>query len=225
MIILFCLGVKVAFQISKKTKQTKKNFWFLNWIQNQLFLVLGIMTEFNSSQQWKKCYCYIQSKRWLHSVCMNLMTVFEEWCWNPASVYQCWIESQRQNFGWTGREGLSIALPSKGGHSKLALIRLSHPGVGRGGLTVLKRQGMISSRAFFWMVGGEVTGSQHHQPSGSNQSGVYMLVGSIQLSSSPRWRFLYLQNSTESNQTCKSKDWAENIIDSPWGRNKVSWPV
>ena len=30
------------------------------------------------------------------------------------------------------------------------------------------------------MVGGEVTGSQHHQPSGSNQSGVYMLVGSIQ---------------------------------------------
>ena len=118
-----------------------QNFWFLNWIQNQLFLVLGIMTEFNTSQQWKKCYCYIQSKRWLHSVSMNLMTLFEEWCWNPASVYQCWIESQRQNFGWTGREGLSIALPSKGGHSKLAPIRLSHPGMGREGSYSVKATG------------------------------------------------------------------------------------
>ena len=110
---------------------------------------------------------------------MNLMTLFEEWCWNPASVYQCWIESQRHNFGWPGREGLSIALPSKGGQSKLVHIRLSHPGVGREGSYSVKATGMISSWTFFWMVGGEVTGSQHHQPSGSSQSGVYVLVGSI----------------------------------------------
>ena len=31
------------------------------------------------------------------------------------------------------------------------------------------------------LIGSEVRGSQHHQPSGSNQSGVYVLMGSIQL--------------------------------------------
>ena len=31
------------------------------------------------------------------------------------------------------------------------------------------------------MVGGEVSGSQHHQPSGANRSGVYVLVGSAPL--------------------------------------------
>ena len=54
---------------------------------------------------------------------------------------------------------------------------------------------MICSWTFFWLVGGEVSGSQHHQPSGSNQSGVYMLVGSIQLTSPTWWGFQYLQNS------------------------------
>ena len=34
----------------------------------------------------------------------------------------------------------------------------------------------ISSWTFFLWVGGEVIGSQHHQPSGSNHSGAYMLV-------------------------------------------------
>lgn len=37
--------------------------------------------------------------------------------------------------------------------------------------------------------------SHHLQPSGSTQSGVYLLVGSIQLNSSTWWEFLYLQNS------------------------------
>ena len=41
---------------------------------------------------------------------------------------------------------------------------------------------MISSWTFFWLVGGEVSGSQHHQPSVPNRSGVYMLVGSINFS-------------------------------------------
>ena len=55
---------------------------------------------------------------------------------------------------------------------------------------------------FFWLVRGEVIEHQHHQPSGSSQSGVCMLVVSIQLTSST-W-FLYLQNS--------SKDVAQKII-------------
>ena len=53
---------------------------------------------------------------------------------------------------------------------------------------------------FFLLVGSEVTrwyfGSQHHQPSGSNQSGVYVLVGSMQLISSTWWGLQYLQNSS-----------------------------
>jgi len=37
-------------------------------------------------------------------------------------------------------------------------------------LIVFKEQDMIHSWTFFWLVGGEVTGSQYHQPSGSNWS-------------------------------------------------------
>ena len=39
----------------------------------------------------------------------------------------------------------------------------------------------------FRLVGGEVTGSQHHQPFGSNGSGVSMQVGNTQLISSTWW--------------------------------------
>ena len=49
------------------------------------------------------------------------------------------------------------------------------------------------------MVGGEVIRSQHHQP-----SGVYVIMGSIKLTSSTCWGFQYLQNS--------SKNIAQNII-------------
>ena len=43
--------------------------------------------------------------------------------------------------------------------------------------------------------GGKVSGSQHHQPSSSNGSGVCVLVGSIQLVSPTWWGFQYLQDS------------------------------
>ena len=52
---------------------------------------------------------------------------------------------------------------------------------------------LISSWTFFWLVGGEVTGwyfwSQHHQPSGSNWSGVSVLVVSMQLTPTTWWGF------------------------------------
>ena len=56
---------------------------------------------------------------------------------------------------------------------------------------------MISSWIFFWLVSGEVSESQHHQPSGSNWSAVYMLVGSIQLTPPSWWACQYLQNSSK----------------------------
>ena len=43
---------------------------------------------------------------------------------------------------------------------------------------------------------GEMRGG-HHQPPGSNPFGVYMLVGSIQLTSLTWWEFQYLQNSSK----------------------------
>ena len=63
---------------------------------------------------------------------------------------------------------------------------------------------VVSSWTFFWLFDGEIISSQHHQPSGSNLSGVYVLVGSRHLTFSTWWRFQYLQNS--------SKDMAQNII-------------
>ena len=74
---------------------------------------------------------------------------------------------------------------------------------------------VISSWTFFLLVSGEVVRSQHHQPSGSNWSGVYLLVGIIQLTSSTWWRLQYLQNI--------SKDMAERINYGSGRGTKVSW--
>ena len=47
------------------------------------------------------------------------------------------------------------------------------------------------------LVGGEVSGRQHQQPSGSSRSGVYVFVGSIPLTSPTCWGFQHLQNSSK----------------------------
>ena len=110
-----------------------------------------------------------------------------------------------------------IALPGKAGPQWANAFKTVCPtleGVVRR-LIVPKEQGMISWWTFFWLVGGAVIGSQYHQPSGSNRFGVYLLVGSMQLTSSTCWGFQYLQNS--------SKDMAQNIIYSPWRRTKCPW--
>ena len=69
-----------------------------------------------------------------------------------------------------------IALSGKGGPSKLTPSKLCvWPGGGVGSLIVMVQKGMISSWTFFWLVGGEVSGSEHHQPSDSNRSGDHAL--------------------------------------------------
>ena len=50
---------------------------------------------------------------------------------------------------------------------------------------------VVSFWTFFWLVGGEVIRSQHHQPSISGQSG-----GSIQFISPTWWRFHNLQSNS-----------------------------
>ena len=76
---------------------------------------------------------------------------------------------------------------------------------------------MISSWTPFWLVGGEVNRSQHLQPSGSNLSGVYLLVGSILLTSTTWWEFQYLQNSPQT-VLCVSLEAA-----SPLGISSFHW--
>ena len=64
---------------------------------------------------------------------------------------------------------------------------------------------MVTSWAFFCLVGDEVTGSWHHPPA-SNQSGVCVLVVNIQFPS-PSWeRFQHLQNSSKIF-LCVSLEW------------------
>ena len=70
---------------------------------------------------------------------------------------------------------------------------------------------MISSWAFFWLVSGEVSGSQHHQPSGSNWSGVYSrLVGNIQLTSPTWW-----------GVSVSAKQLKDIVMYIPWGGNRT----
>ena len=75
------------------------------------------------------------------------------------------------------------------------------------------RMWLACGHASDWLVVKEPQ-SRLHQAAGSNRSGIYMLEGSIQLTST-WWGFQYLQNS--------SKDMAQNIIYSPWGGNKSPW--
>ena len=87
-----------------------------------------------------------------------------------------------------------FALPSKGGQSGLMPSKLCVPTWG-GQWGV--EEGVISSWTFFWLIGGEVNGSQQPQPFGSNRSGIYVLVGSTQLTSPTWWGFQDLQNSSK----------------------------
>ena len=105
-------------------------------------------------------------------------------------------------------------MPGKEGHSRLMPSRLCDPLEWVLSLRVQIKQGVISLWTFLWLVGSEVIGSWLHQPLVSNQSAVYMLVGSIQLTSSTCLDFQSLQN-------C-SKDMA-SIKSSAWGKTKGPW--
>ena len=90
------------------------------------------------------------------------------------------------------------------GDQQASASRTVPPVRSRDGSYSVKEQGMGGLQRFSRWVGGEVVGSQHHQPSGSNLSGLYVLVGSVQLISSMWWGPQHLQN--------RSKDVAQNLI-------------
>ena len=72
----------------------------------------------------------------------------------------------------TGKNSF-IALPGNIGHSKLMPSKPC-PNLDRGFIVTVQK-GCTSSWTFFWLVDGEVSGSQKHQPSHSNVFGVSVL--------------------------------------------------
>ena len=107
------------------------------------------------------------------------------------------LNRNAESFGWSGKEWLCGFARQRG---RLMPSRLCvSPGGGSEESMKFKEQGAVNLWTLFWLVGGEVIRSQHHQPF----AGVYMLVGSMQ-ATSPTWGgFQYLQSS--------SKDMARNI--------------
>lgn len=105
----------------------------------------------------------------------------------PKSVPWCQIEAWRQS--WRKPES-SLNCQAKREHSRQVPLRPVPPleGVVRS-LTGFEEQGVVSSWTHSCLVGGEVIGSQLLHPSGSNQSEVFVLVGSTQLTSSTWWGF------------------------------------
>ena len=99
-------------------------------------------------------------------------------------------------FIFTEKEEL-YCFASKGRHSELMPSKLcvSIQGIVRSFILV-RGQGMISSWTLLWLVGDEVIGSQQHQPSGFNLSGVCVLLGSIRVTSPTWWGLQHLQNSS-----------------------------
>ena len=90
-----------------------------------------------------------------------------------------------------------VALPGKGDHSGLIPSRLHAP-TWRGNEEFYSNGSKrVSSWIFFWLVDGDIIWNQPHQPSGSNKSGIYLLVNRRQLAS-PTWGGLqYLQISSK----------------------------
>ena len=110
------------------------------------------------------------------------------------------MKSWRQSLSEVEKNGF-IALPDKGGHSRLiccqnAVSQLRGDNKGFYSKGSKRRAWSARGHSFDWLVV-RISGHQHHQPSGSNQPGVYMLVPSIELTSSTWWGFQYLQNSSK----------------------------
>ena len=126
------------------------------------------------------------------------------------------METWRQSLGWSRKGELSCFARQRWPQRANAL-KTVYPhwsGVVRS-FTVFKEQGVVSSWTVFWLMGGEVMGSRHHQRTGSNPSGVYRLASNIELTSPTWWGIPCVQNS--------SKGMAPAIIYSPWGGTKDTW--
>ena len=120
---------------------------------------------------------------------------------NPASALQLWIKPWRWSFGWSRGEQL-YWFARKSGPQRTNALKTACPNLGSGD----SKDFFSDGSKMVWSAGGgcssdcwrEISGSQHHQPSGSNRSEVCTLVGNILLTETPIWwGFQNLQNSSK----------------------------
>ena len=122
----------------------------------------------------------------------NRAEVGQEWCWKLSlSAHRCWIISQRQVLSEV-EEDRFTALPGKGGHSELMPSKPCVPSLGkrvRHFITVVHKgcDQLTGILLMGWQWGKQESASAAF---GSNQSGVYMLVGHL---SSPIISFSHLE--------------------------------
>ena len=116
---------------------------------------------------------------------------------NPAPVPQHWIKSQRQSFGWSREEQLYCFTRQRGPQRANALTTVCPDLAGVVSFIVMVPRGrdqLADSLLIGWWGGKWESASSTFC---SNQSGVYVPVGSIQLASPTWWGFQYLQNSSK----------------------------
>ena len=91
---------------------------------------------------------------------------------DPASVPQHRIKWWRQRFGWSRKEELYCFSRQRGPQWANALTTVCPDldGVVKSFMVMVPR-GRDQLMDSFWLVGGEVSGSQHRQPSGSKRLG------------------------------------------------------
>ena len=119
-------------------------------------------------------------------------------------------QKSRERVGWNRKSSLNCQAKRK--HSRLVPQGLCPPWRGKWGALQCSRSRVMDIFLLgWWWANWESMSSTFC----SNSSGVYMLVGSIRLTSSPQWGLHHLQNS--------SKDMAQNITYSLWGRIKCPW--
>ena len=127
----------------------------------------------------------------------------------PESTCLCSVKSIYWHQVWCRKVGCLSQVPSRSPGSKCLKGPNSPKTFKERFLKTEWERGVLwdmwsASWTFFWLFDGEIISSQHHQPSGSNLSGVYVLAGSRHLTFSSWWGCQYLQNS--------SKDMAQNSI-------------
>ena len=117
-------------------------------------------------------YCHGSTTSFNNSSSMWFSSVLKL---NPASVPQHRIKSWTQSFGWGRKEQLYCFARQRQTLWTNALQAVC-PNLERvvRSSTVMVQRRLISLRTF-WLVGGEVSRSQHHQPPGSNQLAVSCL--------------------------------------------------
>ena len=112
-----------------------------------------------------------------------------------------------------------LALSGKQGHSGLIPSKLHDPYGGDSEESYSVQGAEHGQLMDFLLPGNEVSGGRHHPPSASNQSGVYVLVVSIQFPSPAWWRFQHLHNSSKIF-LCVSLEW-EGFPDSSVGEESA----